>query len=76
MTKQNREQKATDQPEEWSLHKAVIEFRDSGPKFSLSPNFGKQKPWIVRAAEWVGFTIYNFFFDVFTASKSIIKEIM
>jgi len=57
------------------LNRTELHYEDT-PHFHLSPNFGKKKSLIVRVWWKVVSAVINFFSDVFTAIKVIVKEVM
>jgi len=76
MVENNKEQKAEEQPIEWSLTEQKVPLMDVSSKFRLSRTFGKKDPWIVRAVGTTVDAVVTFFFDVYTAIKIIMKEVM
>lgn len=70
MVEKSNEQ--TEAPEDDS----EVEYIDDNSSFSLSPNFGKKDPWPIRASRAITSAGTTFFFDLFTALKTIIRGVM
>ncbi len=73
----NKKQKTSEPPQKPSaLSKFKLCFEDTNKKLHLSPTFGKKEPLIVRVWQTSHHAVINFVYDVYLATKTIIKEIM